>query len=163
MRHVAQLWPYSLQDALCRVASDEIDGMALASRGRLHYAGTQIFELLYRSWPEWDGLVLPAPLVARLAKAPCRIRLQKEHVSVSLIGEHWHLVRVPGDASHRFLTPRERRVAHLFVQGMTYKEIARRVSLTPATVRNYLRNAYLSLGVKSKVELATAMASKARR
>ncbi len=164
VRHVAQLWQYSLQDALCRAASDEIDGMALASRdGRLHYAGTQIFELLYRSWPKWDGLVLPAPLVAQLAKAPCTIRLQKEHVSVSLIGDQWHLVRVSGDASHRFLTPRERRVAHLFAQGMTYKEIARQVSLTPATVRTYLRNAYSSLGVKNKVELATALASRTGR
>jgi DNA-binding CsgD family transcriptional regulator len=55
------------------------------------------------------------------------------------------------------LTPRERRVAHLFAQGMTYKVIARQLSLSPATVRTYLRQAYLHLGVKSKMELSDAL------
>ena len=38
-------------------------------------------------------------------------------------------------------------------------EIAKLLALSPATVRTYLRNCYLQLGVKSKVELGSVLRS----
>lgn len=55
------------------------------------------------------------------------------------------------------LSPREHRVARLFARGLSYKEIARQLGLSPATVRTYLRDAYLRLGVKNKIELNLAL------
>ncbi|MSP42805.1 MAG: response regulator transcription factor [Alphaproteobacteria bacterium] len=38
--------------------------------------------------------------------------------------------------------------------GLSFKEIARRMDLSPATVRTYLRNIYRKLGVKTKIQLS---------
>jgi DNA-binding CsgD family transcriptional regulator len=57
------------------------------------------------------------------------------------------------------LAPRERTAALLFAAGHSYKEIAKTLGLSPATVRTYLRNCYLQLGVKSKVELGSVLRS----
>jgi DNA-binding NarL/FixJ family response regulator len=54
---------------------------------------------------------------------------------------------------HDSLAPRERAVAVLYASGHSYKMIARRLDLSPATVRTYLRDAYLQLGVRNKIEL----------
>ena len=51
------------------------------------------------------------------------------------------------------LSPREQRVAFLFASGLTYKQISKQLALSPATVRTYLRNAYIRLGVSNKTQL----------
>jgi DNA-binding CsgD family transcriptional regulator len=43
------------------------------------------------------------------------------------------------------LSPKERRVLELLEQGLTTKEIARAMALTPNTVRQYLVNIRLKL------------------
>ena len=55
------------------------------------------------------------------------------------------------------LSPRRQQAARLFAQGYSNKEIARELALTPATVRTYLRDAYLQLAVRNKVELGAAL------
>ncbi|MCY1182900.1 Bacterial regulatory protein, luxR family [compost metagenome] len=55
------------------------------------------------------------------------------------------------------LAPREMTAAMLFADGHSYKEIAKILGLTPATVRTYLRNCYLQLGVSSKIELGSVL------
>jgi DNA-binding CsgD family transcriptional regulator len=59
------------------------------------------------------------------------------------------------DAAHSTLklSPREQRVAFLFASGLTYKQISKQLALSPATVRTYLRNAYIRLGVSNKTQL----------
>ena len=49
-------------------------------------------------------------------------------------------------------------VALLYADGRSHKEIARATGLAPATVRTYLRGAYLTLGVSDKVALGRALA-----
>lgn len=55
------------------------------------------------------------------------------------------------------LSPREREVAEAYAAGRSYKEIARDLTLSPATVRTHLRTVYRKLQVASKVELATVL------
>jgi DNA-binding CsgD family transcriptional regulator len=57
------------------------------------------------------------------------------------------------------LTPRERAAALLYAEGHSYKAIAARLGLSPATVRTYLRDAYLQLGVRNKVELGARLSN----
>ena len=52
------------------------------------------------------------------------------------------------------LTPREAEVVHLLADGMSTREISRKLTLTEHTIRNYLSAIYDKLGVSSRVELA---------
>lgn len=53
------------------------------------------------------------------------------------------------------LTKRERQVLTLIVEGMTNKEIAKQLSLSPGTVRVYVSNILAKLGVRNRTEAAT--------
>jgi DNA-binding NarL/FixJ family response regulator len=56
------------------------------------------------------------------------------------------------------LTPSERRVAELAVDGGTNREIAQTLYVTPKTVEVHLSNAYRKLGIRSRRELAASLA-----
>ncbi len=57
----------------------------------------------------------------------------------------------------RLLSPREREVATLAVDGLATKAIATRLSLSVRTVENHLQRVYEKLGVSSRAELAEAL------
>lgn len=52
------------------------------------------------------------------------------------------------------LTPRETEVVALVSQGLRYKEIAGRLTMSPHTLNNHLRHIFDKLRVKGRVELA---------
>ena len=52
------------------------------------------------------------------------------------------------------LTPREMEVIQLLTEGLSNKEIARHLSITPRTVNFHLSNLYTKLGVNSRTEAA---------
>jgi DNA-binding CsgD family transcriptional regulator len=56
------------------------------------------------------------------------------------------------------LTPSERRVATLAAEGMTNRDIAQRLFVTPKTVEVHLSSAYRKLGIGSRTQLVTALA-----
>lgn len=56
------------------------------------------------------------------------------------------------------LPPACARVVELAVQGLSDREIARRLDRSPHTVSNLLRAAYRRLGVQGRFELAAALA-----
>ena len=51
------------------------------------------------------------------------------------------------------LSPREKQVALLLLQGMTLRQIAPELKLTPATVATYSKAIYKKLGINSRAEL----------
>ncbi|MEV5751150.1 AAA family ATPase [Actinoallomurus sp. NPDC052308] len=51
------------------------------------------------------------------------------------------------------LTPHQREIARLVADGATNREIAARLVLSPRTVDHHLRNIFVRLGVRSRVEL----------
>ena len=55
--------------------------------------------------------------------------------------------------SVRVLTPRQREIVVLLTGGMTGEEIARRLFLSPETVRTHIRNAMTSLAAKTRAHL----------
>ena len=63
--------------------------------------------------------------------------------------------RAPADR----LSPRERAVASEFSNGKSYKEVARSLDISPATVRHHLRVIYEKLGVSDKGELSRLLSS----
>jgi DNA-binding CsgD family transcriptional regulator len=56
------------------------------------------------------------------------------------------------------LTPSERRVADLAAAGRTNRDVAQALFVTPKTVEVHLSNAYRKLGIRSRRELAGALA-----
>ena len=56
------------------------------------------------------------------------------------------------DAVPAVLTPRERQILQLMATGLQNKEIAQRLSLSLATVRNHIHNTLEKLDVHSKLE-----------
>lgn len=57
------------------------------------------------------------------------------------------------------LTPSERRVAGMAVEGMTNKEIAQALFVTVKAVEWHLSNAYRKLGIRSRGELTSALSA----
>ena len=55
------------------------------------------------------------------------------------------------------LTPSETRVARMAAEGMTNRDIAQALFVTPKTVEVHLSNAYRKLGVRSRRELQAAL------
>lgn len=57
-------------------------------------------------------------------------------------------------ASHAALSPRQREIAELLVQGLSDKEIAARLMVSVNTVRCHMRNLRATLGLHSRVQIA---------
>lgn len=57
------------------------------------------------------------------------------------------------------LTPRERQIVTLLVEGRTTREAAGALFVSPKTVEYHLRHVYTKLGITSRKELATLVAS----
>jgi DNA-binding NarL/FixJ family response regulator len=70
------------------------------------------------------------------------------------------LRRISGRASSSHeLTPAEQRVAELVAEGMTNREVAAALYVTPRTVEGTLSRVYTKLGVRSRTELARRLAT----
>jgi DNA-binding NarL/FixJ family response regulator len=70
-------------------------------------------------------------------------------------------IRASGGTSHRRdtlvfdqLTPQEVQVARLITEGMTNRDAATHLYLSPRTIEFHLRNIYTKLGITSRTELA---------
>ena len=67
-------------------------------------------------------------------------------------------VRHPGRGPIEALTSQEARVAQLVGRGLTNREVAAALFLSPKTVERHLSSVYRKRGVRSRTELARAMA-----
>ncbi len=70
--------------------------------------------------------------------------------------ERTHLREAPHE-----LTPTEEQVARVAASGLTNREIAERLFLSPKTVEANLARVYRKLGIRSRAELGAAMAAPA--
>ena len=79
------------------------------------------------------------------------------HVSADPLGPFFVIRSTPINALDQ-LTPREQDIAHLFTQGFSYKEVALKLSISPATVRNHIARIYSKTEVRNKVALSLLLA-----
>ncbi|MEO8060662.1 MAG: helix-turn-helix transcriptional regulator [Burkholderiales bacterium] len=160
--HLLQHWRSRVQGLLLGAAPQSSDAFALAdAHGNLLYLGGRLAAVIHQACPGWDGSTLPTELTAALARAPCAMVLGGHELTLQPCGELVALALDRGNRRAR-LPPRERSVAMLYAQGHSYKVIARLLGLSPATVRTYLRSAYLQLGVRNKIELGSALLAESR-
>ncbi|PIR00730.1 MAG: hypothetical protein COV66_04695 [Nitrospinae bacterium CG11_big_fil_rev_8_21_14_0_20_45_15] len=55
------------------------------------------------------------------------------------------------------VTPRQMEVIHEALKGLSEKDIAARLSISPTTVNTHLKNIYRKLGVNSRLQLFAKM------
>lgn len=155
--HLMQHWRTRLQDFLLQATSTGGGGFALCNpTGQVLYVDAELARAIRRQYPMWQGTRLPAELAIHLRQAPCSVRLGRRLLAVAACGSLFTLSLGAARASAT-LAPRERAAALLYASGESYKTIAARLGLSPATVRTYLRDAYLQLGVRNKVELGARL------
>jgi Bacterial regulatory proteins, luxR family len=153
---LAMLWCRSLQDMFNAESAETLSGTLLArADGTLTFCGANMASRLVATGWDQPGQRVPAAWL-QFAGAGGRVR----------IGDDWAVISEDSDglraelasAGHAPSMPtRLLRVAALFCDGLTAKQIARELDLSPATVRTYLRDAYSQLGVRNKIELHGAM------
>lgn len=120
--------------------------------GRLELADRRFLELLRREWPDHAGTRLPEGVREAAARgsawrgAQVEIRLLRQ--DGAWVCEAREAAATPG------LTPGQNAVARRFAAGMSAKEIARELGVSPNTVRTQITQLYTKLGVHDKASLA---------
>ncbi len=153
-------WRYNQIDHLRRASVGSIVGRATAiadPKGLLRQIEKCFVRLLEEEWPGWRGPRFPDPVVAWLKAGPDEpFAGQRIVVSATVLADLVLLEsRLRGPIE--LLTRRERVVAQSFAAGLTYKEIARELTISPSTVRRHLDAIYAKLNVTNKVELHYAL------
>lgn len=121
------------------------------ARGILHEASPAFISLISTLWPDWRGSALPEPLLASVGAGQAYLSSELR-LDVTSCGQLRYLSpRLDGVPAQ--LSPREGEVATRYAAGETYSEIATRLSLSPATVRNHIAHCFRKLGVNNKAEL----------
>lgn len=155
--HLMQRWSTRIA-ALAGAGTTPGDAQALVdAAGDVVYVGARLALLLREHYPQWDGTRLPAELASAARESPTLLKLGARRLAVQPLGD-LVLMNLAPQRRATLLPPREMSVALLYADGRSHKDIARETGLAPATVRTYLREAYLRLGVSDKVALGRALA-----
>ena len=130
-------------------------------RGLVLVAEAGFEDLVRHEWSGWTGPFLPREM-AGAAFGQGTGQVVGERIKFLVSGAFEQLVvtavrRSPVDQ----LTPQEHAVAKAFAQGASYKEVARTLGKSPATVRQHLRSVYSKLNIRDKGALAQMLAGKA--
>ncbi len=94
-----------------------------------------------------------AELVAVVAAATDGVLQCSPRVSAALAQRVVALAAVQRQSNGHTLTPREREIAALIADGLSNKQIARRLSIEPATVKNHVHNILRKLGVSRRDQI----------
>lgn len=120
--------------------------------GVIEAADPQFSALIEREWPGHPRHRLPQALLDCLAKA-CPYRGRQIEVQVRRRDDHLICSAHAIDRSAQ-LSPSEYAVARRFAAGLSSKEIARELGVSPNTVRSQLSSIYAKLDVHDKAALA---------
>ncbi len=134
-----------------RRAAAIVDG-----EGMLHGANAPFVTLLLSESPQWHGPILPRDMVAAI-RATGRSAVLTRVVAKATAVNDLFLVSLREIAPCDDLSEREWDVAVAFGDGMSHKDVARRLGIAPSTVRNHLSAVYAKLGVSNKAELVNAL------
>lgn len=165
------LWPHLVQALTINrivnldrfyVSEGRRAALAISDRKGVVYHHEPGFEAVMRlEWPAWQLPRLPAEILAAMGPSLAQYRGSRIAVDSRRAGDLFFL-NVRAFSPLDRLPPRAREIAKHFSRGLTHKQIARLLGLSPATVRNHLQEVYRKLDVSDKAELATLFGSGAR-
>ena len=161
--HLMQRWSARITALVGEAGRRAGDAHALVdAAGGFVYIDAQLALLLRERYPQWEGEQPPAELTAALRQPAATVKLGPLRLATQRCGDLVLLQLLPQRRA-ALLPPREMGVALLYADGRSHKQIARETGLSPATVRTYLREAYVRLGVSDKVALGRALSGAGRR
>ena len=130
----------------------------IATRGGLiHFTEPAIVALMQTEWRQWEPPFIPnVMLAALLSNAAGGFIGKRINASARVEGELL-MIRCSLRNPRSSLTNAELQVARLAAQGSAYKEIAKTMHVSPATVRNQLHSIYGKLDIKNKSALFEAL------
>jgi len=123
--------------------------------GRVLAASPDALRALKELWPGWRGDILPSPPAAQGAggmTAIARVRFECRK-ALQISNPRLYYLRLLGNDPREGLTQRERQVVDHIIDGLTHKEIARSLGISPATVRNHTQAVLTKLGARNKAAL----------
>ncbi|WP_296595703.1 helix-turn-helix transcriptional regulator [Phenylobacterium sp.] len=125
-------------------------------RGLVHAAGEHFCLALLDVSPGWVGPRLPAALQDLVGGGRAALQIGDYEFTVRRANER-RLFAVSRQVGAFGLTPAETRVARLYAEGLSQRDIALRQGVSAATVRNQIASVYLKLDVHSKLQLLRAL------
>jgi len=130
-------------------------GRAIANRyGALCADDGRFSDLLRQEWPQWAPPILPRSLLESIRRSPT-CRFGGVHITVDVSMAHGLIcLHAEEKSAAECLTAAEFAAATRVACGHSYKQVAKELSLSPATVRNQLHSAYAKLGIPNKTALA---------
>lgn len=134
------------------------DGTAIIDRfGALHHANERFLELIRQEWPMSSGSQLRQFMIDLLRR--CQGSRYAGRTIVVCIRRVSDLVLLNAreKAAVDGLTPRQFQVARHVADGLSYKQIARRMGLSPTTVRNYIQAIHERMEVRTNAELSARL------
>lgn len=156
--HLMEAWQDNWRKGITRdIVEKQILSAVVDPGGVLIDAGTSFCQRILLEWPDWKGGILPKPIHNMVVARSGQYR--GKHIEV-FVREALPSGTVGLSCTPRLaplLSNREESVAREYAAGLSYKEIAKRLDLSPTTVRSYLRDCYLKLGVTNKCELGSRM------
>jgi DNA-binding CsgD family transcriptional regulator len=149
--HLMQAWQGSWSYA--PLTLDEPQAL-LSFDGFVIDAEPRFSAMLRAAWPSWCGrrIVLTAGGFDGPASATAKVCIVP--VPGGAPGTQRVLIRANRCG---VLTARERAVAAHYAAGLSYKEIAKALGISPDTVRSYIKCCYAKLEVCNKVQLQAAL------
>jgi DNA-binding CsgD family transcriptional regulator len=135
-------------------ASALIDDQGLIMAADYHF-----HLLLSREWPNHQTTRLPSEVVRNFIEGCGPFRGQRIEILMVQQPGYITCTASPIDLSPD-LTPREYMVARRYANGLSHKEIARELHISPHTVRNQIAHLYGKLGVHDKATLTQHLVSK---
>ena len=142
-----------------------IERNTLCSRGREHLLVNEDGRVLAKSpgalrmlreyWPGWSGDRLPNHFPNRATASPMpadTVRFERR-AAPQFSGPPLFYLTLRGIDPCSHLTARERQIVDNIIDGLTHKEIARSLGISPATVRNHTQAILTKLGAHNKAAL----------
>lgn len=162
-KRLANLWPHLSQaTSMCAARGMLLRNLPpprgasalLNNRGVIEFADLRFLELLQLEWPDRDvsdvaQLVQEQLLQTRTFKGKC--------IEVTMAAEPASVCHARPTADFRIMTARETLVARRFAAGLSHKEVARELGISPHTVRTQLMHVYAKLKLHDKGALANYM------
>lgn len=113
-------------------------------------------DVIQMQWPEWEGKELPSVLVSWLKSSVDSLKAARIVMRRYRLGDLC-LIVARERARVDLLSKREAVIADSFSRGRSYKQIARDLEISPATVRHHLRRIYEKLDVSDKAEMTNTL------
>lgn len=142
-----------------------IDGLEATRQIVALGLGTRVLMLTLHEMPAYvrealaagaAGYILKDAAIAELKAAIAQVRAGQSAVSLDLVNAAMRAAPLPGREADlaRMLTGRERDVVALVAEGLTNKEIGRRLVISPATVKVHVERIIGKLGVADRTQAA---------